>query len=369
MFNRAFNQSVSERARQLIEFLGKNDDIMRSIDEGGVIFDLDGKAAAANPAAARLLGRSVREIVGNDLNALIGEGEDNDRQKKDIELRQGDRTLSVSLAPASDTSDQTICTVAVFHDSTQEARVERVKSDFVAIASHEFRTPLNAVLGYIDMLKEDVYGPLTDQQRNALERAAANTGQLVNLINNLLDRTQLETGRLALNVAPLAPGRLVENVQSVMTMTAQSKGLELTGHIADDVPAMLVGDFQRLFQILANLVSNGIKFTDRGSVRMRVYMPASDRWAVEVSDTGRGIAEEAQADIFVPFLQADDPITREYGGAGLGLSIVQQLVGLMGGEIELESEVGRGSTFTVILPLISYPPAGERPAPAQEGAA
>jgi signal transduction histidine kinase len=364
MFNRAFDQSFSERARQLIEFLSKNDDILRSIDEGVVVFDLDGKAAAANPAVARLLGRSVREIVGNDLSALIGERDENGLQKKDIEFHQGDRMLSVSLAPASDTSGQAICTVAVFHDSTQEARVERVKSDFVAIASHEFRTPLNAVLGYIDMLKEDVYGPLTDQQRSALERAAANTGQLVNLINNLLDRAQLETGRLALNVAPLAPERLVENVRSVMVMTAQSKGLELTGHIADDVPAMLVGDFQRLFQILANLVSNGIKFTDEGSVRVRVYMPAPDRWAMEVSDTGRGIAEEAQADIFVPFLQADDPITREYGGAGLGLSIVQQLVGLMGGEIELESEVGRGTTFTVILPLTPYSPAGERPAPA-----
>jgi signal transduction histidine kinase len=140
-----------------------------------------------------------------------------------------------------------------------------------------------------------------------------------------------------------------------MGMLAQGKDLELTMDIADDVPPVLFGDSQRLYQILINLVSNGIKFTDEGAVHVRVCMPDAEHWALEVSDTGRGIPEAAQADVFLPFLQADDPITRKHGGAGLGLSIVQQLVSLMDGEIELESKVGRGSTIRVTLPLLSFP--------------
>jgi signal transduction histidine kinase len=138
-----------------------------------------------------------------------------------------------------------------------------------------------------------------------------------------------------------------------MGMLAESKGLELTMDVADDVPDLLFGDSQRLYQILVNLVSNGIKFTDQGTVQMRVCMADTHYWVLEVSDTGCGIPDAAQADIFLPFLQADDPIRREHGGAGLGLSIVQELVALMDGEIKVESQVGRGSTFRVTLPVVS----------------
>jgi signal transduction histidine kinase len=353
MVNHAFEQNVSEQTRRLIEFLDRNESILWSIDDGVVVFDLDGKAAAANPTAARLLRQPIQGIVGRDINEVIGEKAGGNGQRKDVKLIRNGETLSVSLAPVSDTSGQAVCIVAVIHDFDSETRVERIKSSFVSIASHEFRTPLNAVLGYIDMLKEDVYGPLTDEQRGAIERAAANTGQLVGLINDLLDRAQLEAGHLALHAVPFTPRKLISNVQSAMSMSAADRSLELTTEIADDVPSVLFGDSQRLYQILINLVSNGIKFTDEGSVHMRVYMPDAEHWALEVSDTGRGIPETARADIFLPFLQADDPITREQGGAGLGLSIVQQLVTLMDGEIEMESEVGRGSTFRIILPLLS----------------
>jgi signal transduction histidine kinase len=181
------------------------------------------------------------------------------------------------------------------------------------------------------------------------------------LINDLLDRAQMETGNLSLNTAPFVPKKLVGSVENAMGVLAENKGLELAVDIAADVPAVLFGDSQRLYQILTNLVSNGIKFTDRGMVNVRVYMPDTEHWALEVSDTGRGIPDEIRTDIFLPFMQADDPIRREHGGAGLGLSLVQELVILMDGEIELESKVGQGSVFTVILPLASQPDEGEDP--------
>jgi signal transduction histidine kinase len=239
----------------------------------------------------------------------------------------------------------------VFHNLLQEAELDRARDDFVSLASHELRTPLSAVLGYIDMLKEDVYGPLTSRQRRAVERAAANTEQLVSLINNLLDQAQMQAGGLTLNYVPFSPVKLVDGVQTVMTLAARRKGLNLTTSIADDVPAILLGDFQRLRQIVANLLDNAVKFTDSGTVHVGIYKPDVHHWAVEVSDTGCGIPPEARRDIFAPFRQADDPMKRKYRGAGLGLSIVRQLVDRMEGEIKLESEVGLGSTFTVVLPL------------------
>jgi PAS domain S-box-containing protein len=368
MLNRASGRDVSEQTHQLIKFLERNEHILTSIEDGVIIFDSDGHAAAVNPAAARLLGQSANEIAGCDINQVVGKEAENGDRAVRVKLSTDDKMLSVSLAPVSDTSGQALCTVAVFHDSDSKARVERIKSSFVSIASHEFRTPLNAILGYIDMLKEDVYGPLTDEQRRVIERAAANTGQLVSLINDLLDRAQMETGQLSLNIVPFVPQRLVDNVQSAMGMLADSKGLELTTDVADNVPAILLGDSQRLYQILVNLVSNGIKFTDQGTVHIRVFMPNTDHWGLEVSDTGRGIPDAIQADIFIPFLQADDPIRREQGGAGLGLSIVQDLVALMDGKIELESEIGRGSTFRVTIPVVSEPNMGWGIAPSSRRA-
>jgi signal transduction histidine kinase len=136
-----------------------------------------------------------------------------------------------------------------------------------------------------------------------------------------------------------------------MDLMAHAKELKLTTHIAGDVPTKLSGDWQRLQQILINIIGNAIKFTEEGTVSVRVYTPSADHWALEVSDTGIGIQKKALSYIFEPFRQADDSATREYGGAGLGLSIVKQLVDLMKGEITLESEVGQGSTFTIVLPL------------------
>lgn len=239
-----------------------------------------------------------------------------------------------------------------FHNLTHEAEFDRMKNALVSAASHELRTPLNAILGYTEMLQEGAYGPLLSEQRSAIARIVSNVGQLLLLASNLLDHAQLEAGTLILNAVSFSPVELVDSVRGVMDMLARAKNLKLTGHIAGDVPAVLLGDRQRLHQILINLVGNAIQFTDKGMVDIRVYRPDAAHWALAVSDTGRGIPKELLQHVFERPAQTDNPLKPDYSGGGLGLSVVKRLVALMGGEIAVESESGRGSTFIVTLPLI-----------------
>jgi signal transduction histidine kinase len=329
-----------------------------------VVFDTEGRAVAANPAISELLDCPPDQIAGCGIDSLLGDSVDEEGRELVLSLlrggrtrypsarfRWGEKTLSASVAPVRLDSGEHIGTVAVFRDFTREAEIDRLKSAFVSSASHELRTPVNAVLGYAEMLQEGVYGHLSDAQRHATDRIVSNAGHLLSLANNLLDQAQIEAGRLTLHETSFAPADLVRSVQAMMGVLADAKGLKLSSDIAEDVPNILCGDRQRVYQILVNLVDNAIKFTEDGTVRVYVYKPDADHWAFEVSDPGCGIPEDFRVGIFEPFRQAQSSVVEEHAGAGLGLSIVKQLVGLMGGRITLDTEVGRGSTFIVTLPL------------------
>jgi signal transduction histidine kinase len=202
------------------------------------------------------------------------------------------------------------------------------------------------------MLSSEIYGPLVEKQKWATDRILANGHQLLTLINDMIDQAELEAGRLELQDRTFNIIAHVEDICSMLSTQAKAKGLSLTTEVADKMPEVLVGDEQRIRQILVNLVNNAIKFTEEGSVKIHLYLPDSEHWAVGVSDTGRGIPQDAQNYVFDPFRQVDGSPTREHGGVGLGLSLVRHLVRLMEGRIELESTVEQGSTFTVILPLV-----------------
>jgi PAS domain S-box-containing protein len=372
--NRELDQRVSDRTHDLAEALtrvqaesSKSQAILESIADGVIVFDTTGQAIVTNYAISHLLNRSPDQIMNRPVEELLGrgKGQDEEREKviryvRDRRLGSSSRvrfeweakTLSVSVAPVRAGSGDVSGTVVVFRDYTREAEVDRMKSAFVSMVSHELRTPLNAILGYADMLKEQVYGPLTEGQLSTVDRMNANGQRMLALVNNLLDQAQIEAGKITVAMAPFDPNQMIEDLSSVMSVLASQKGLQLECSVADDVPLNLVSDRHRLHQVLVNLVGNGIKFTERGKVSIRVFRPDSEHWTLEVADTGPGIPREAQSYIFEPFRQVDGSATRHHAGTGLGLSIVKQLVNLLGGEITLTSEVGKGSTFTVMLPLI-----------------
>jgi signal transduction histidine kinase len=230
---------------------------------------------------------------------------------------------------------------------------ERLKSQLLTSVSHELRTPLTAIKGYAQLLNEAAYGPNTDEQQTTFQRILINTTQLEGMVNNLLDRAQMEQGKLVLKNSPFVPADLIGTTHSALNILAKNKGLELISEITPEVPAQLTGDMLRLQQILFNLTSNAIKFTEQGSVQARIFLPDASHWALQVIDTGIGIPAEVQTQVFKSFWQADSSATRRYRGSGLGLAIVKQLADLMQGQVTLTSQPGQGSTFTVMFPMES----------------
>ena len=375
VINADLDAVVNQRTEALAESLsrerieaGRNQAILNSIVDGVIVFDKQWNATLANPAIRGMFGLPMEMIVGRNFREFIEHPNlsqqsralllamiEHDTQPFGFRIEWGEKTFSVSAAQVYDQREEgsvNIGTVTVFRDFTREAEVERLKSTFVAIVSHELRTPLNAILGYAEMFKESVYGPINEKQANMSDRIIQNTGRLLGLINDLLDQAQMEAGKLTINLSPVKPYELLETLHGLLDKTASDKGLKLTSEIDDSLPETLIGDGGRLQQILVNLVTNAIKFTDTGEISVRFFRSAYAKWGIEVTDTGRGIPKDELPYIFETFRQVEGAATRTKGGFGLGLSIVNQLVILMNGDINVVSDLEKGTTFSITLPLV-----------------
>lgn len=226
----------------------------------------------------------------------------------------------------------------------------RYKSDFLANMSHELRTPLNSSLILAKLLADNPHGNLSEEQVQYAETIRTAGNDLLNLINDILDLSKIEAGHMEVRLESVSLARLVEDLNRTFRPVAAQKHLEFQTSIEPSCPEFLQTDRQRLEQILKNLLSNALKFTEQGSVSVTISGAPNDRIAFAVTDTGIGIPPEHQQIVFEAFRQADGTTNRKFGGTGLGLSISRELTRLLGGELRLASEVGRGSTFTVTTP-------------------
>jgi signal transduction histidine kinase/HAMP domain-containing protein len=369
--------------------------VINQMDEGVIIVDARGRYRV-NPAAARIIGRKPGEFR-DGLDALIADMALRDANGdilpaeatplgralsrgehvsgEHVQIVRGaaneEGVLAVSATPLVGDGGGREGVVAVFRDITPEVRQykelmgaygrlrehDRLKSAFVANVSHELRTPLNVIIGLCQLLERDRRQPLAPLQSEAVERMGRNARSLLELVNDLLDYSRLEAGRSALHLEEVDVAAVTEEIVRNFTAEVEEKHVRLEAEISPALGTVNT-DRHKLSQVLTNLVSNAVKFTTTGTIRVAAAPLSETHWFMEVSDTGIGISREALSFIFDEFRQVDDRLTRPYSGVGLGLAITRKIVELLEGEITVESRPNEGSHFRIVWPLNAQPRTG-----------
>ncbi|HEV2388879.1 MAG TPA: PAS domain S-box protein [Candidatus Acidoferrales bacterium] len=371
-------------------------EILEQIEDGYFELDLAGRYLLVNNAFCRMLHCPPEELLGETYKKVIPAHQvpaiyevfhrlyETGEPIKPFEyetLRQDGSTIVVEAAPClrRDRQGQPIGFHGIVRDITERKQAEKelarakeaaetankAKSGFLATMSHEIRTPMNGILGMTELVLDT---GLTEEQRECLGLVKSSAESLLSLINDILDFSRIEAGRLDLESIPFDLRPSLDEAMKSLSYRAQQKGLELIYDVRPDVPEKLVGDPTRIRQVLVNLVGNALKFTEKGEILVTVGAQASEPepgggvgLEFAVADTGIGIPPDKHRRIFNPFSQADESMTRKYGGTGLGLTVCFRLVEEMGGRIWVESEPGKGSTFRFTLRLQAQNPSSEAP--------
>jgi len=378
----AFAIETRRAENALIEMRQRNELILGAAADGIVGIDADGRITFANPAAARLLGRRLEEMIGGDVEDFLrplqtGRGEElpiaatladgRGRQVEKTEICGADgKPLPVRLAVTPvERRLSSLRAVVVFDDITSQIDAQRSlrraaeeaeaanrsKSNFLAHMSHELRTPLNAIIGFSEVMVAETLGKLNHPQYREYAQDIHASGQhLLSLINDLLDLSKIEAGKLELWEEEIDLGTLIQRCRVFIEEAAQNKGVSLALRVADDLPKLRC-DARKMKQVVVNLLSNAVKFTPAGG---RIVLEAEGDGAagivIRVSDTGIGIDPDDLEKVMAPFGQVHAAFNRETQGTGLGLPLSNALVELHGGRLTLESELGKGTTARVELP-------------------
>lgn len=351
-----------------------------TLAEGVVVLDASQRIVLANQALAEIVGRTPEQLMGVAISELEWadpasqsapwSGVSDGGTSRGVVMRMRDaqgavRTFSVNCSPVLGEKGERRGVLMSLDDVTQLERNEaelrrskreadaanRAKSDFLARMSHEIRTPMNAILGFADLLRRG-YEQDEAERQEYVETIHSSGQHLLELINDILDLSKIEAGKLAVETCRCSPRKLINEVISVMSVRAEQKGITLEADWNGDAPETIETDPTRLRQALTNLVGNAIKFTETGGVTVTARLRENglrSKLAIEVTDSGIGMKSEVLGRIFEPFAQGDTSITRRFGGTGLGLSISKQIAEALGGDITVASEPGRGSTFTLTV--------------------
>jgi PAS domain S-box-containing protein len=375
--NAQVQQTLNTQARELGLLLrqqqeesSKNKAILASIADGVVVNDRRGRIIMVNHAAELILDAQAETLIGHDLKSLFklftaGAREDILKAMTAIlsdptvqvapEMAQtmleiDNRTINAHLAPVMTERREFLGIVTIFRDITKEVEADRAKSDFVSTVSHELRTPMTAIKGYTDLIYSKAVGEINDNQKRFLGIIKNNTDRLTALINDLLDISRVETGRVRFEPETLLLGDVVKNVIEALATNAENREQVLNYRIEAGLPE-IKGDPNRLTQVFTNLVGNAINYTpEGGEISVNVYS-VEGAVRADVTDDGIGISPDDLGKVFERFYRADHPVVQESRGTGLGLPIVKMFVEMHGGRVWADSELDRGSTFTVILPL------------------
>ncbi len=376
-------QRVDERTLELEQANRRFRLMVESVVDYAIfMLDAHGQVASWNPGAQRISGYAAEEIIGRHFSRFYPP-EDVARRKPQWELEVAARErrfeeegwrvrkdgatywANVVITAVRDDTGALVGFAKVVRDLTERNRAEaelirakvsaerasEAKSQFLANMSHELRTPLNSLLILARLLADNSGGNLTAKQVQFAQTIHACGMDLLSLINDLLDLAKIESGAITtLNIAPARLDELRDDMERALRQVAQDKGLRFAISLDPELPALIRTDMARLKQVLKNLLANAFKFTSQGSVELRIAPADAGRIAFAVIDTGIGIPPDKQRIIFEAFQQADGTTSRQYGGTGLGLSISRELTRLLGGELRVASEPGRGSTFTLYLP-------------------
>ncbi len=355
------------RAQQIES--SKSQAILESIADGVMVTDSTGQVILFNVAAERILGVKRDDALGRTLDDMLGlyaaagplwvnslrewHASPEARRRAPvlshrIEFKGERRYVNVTVAPVT-MSDEYLGSVSVFRDITREVEADRAKTDFVSTVSHELRTPMTSIKGYADLMLLGAAGPVSETQSRFLNVIKSNADRLSILVNDLLDISRIESGRVKLDIRPISIESVIEQVATSLRGRIEEKHLTLRLSLPEEELPRVYGDRDRVIQILTNLVSNAYQYTpDGGSITVKARV-ADSTVQVDVTDTGIGIAPENQAKVFERFFRVDDPNVQEFPGTGLGLAIVRSLIEMHEGRIWLESEVGKGTTFSFTL--------------------
>lgn len=356
-----------------------HDTIFKNMSDAVIVLDIKNRIVDINQAALELVGSEAHLIIGKNIATLMPNQDEMVEKYRNVTETEDEISLPIAdkihtfmmrLSAIQNSQGEVSGRIVTLHDITQlketnralvEAREQadeatRLKSQFLATMSHELRTPLNAIIGYTELQLTGMVGELSDIQYDYSERVLLNSKHLLSLINDILDISKIEAGRLDLAKQPIELYHWIESIVTQNRVLAEEKKLVFNVETDVKLPPVLYGDAVRLRQVVVNLLSNAIKFTTEGTVTLDFQQNSETTWQIMVSDTGIGIPPHKQETIFEEFTQVDGSYTREFGGTGLGLAIVRKLVLLMAGSIRVSSTMGQGTTFTVILPLHTNAP-------------